>query len=162
MGAPPRLGNCSGTEPMKMPIFTLRGFKRPSEVVGSALGKLEREVMDISWQRGGITVRDVYGCFQERIAYTTLMTTLHRLYKKGILDRRKVGRAFLYSPRVSRLEFEQGMAKDLIEGMIGRASDGVEPLLACILDTVSEQDRALLDELDRLVKEKKKELQRKR
>lgn len=146
---------------MRVPLFTLRGFKRPSEVVGSAFGKLEREVMNITWQRGEISVRDAYCSFEERIAYTTLMTTLHRLYKKGMLDRRKSGRAYLYSPRVSRLQFEQGMAKDLIEGMIGRTSDGVEPLLACIVDTVSEQDRALLDELDRLIKEKKRELQRK-
>ncbi len=146
---------------MKMPSFTLRGFKRPSEVVGSAFGKLEREVMDLAWQRSEISVRDAYCSFEKRIAYTTLMTTLHRLYRKGMLNRRKSGRAYFYSTRVTRLEFEQGMAKDLIEGMIGRANDDVEPLLACIVDTVTEQDRALLDELDRLIKEKKRELQRK-
>lgn len=129
--------------------------------MGSAFGKLEREVMDIAWRQGEVSVRDVFRSFEERTAYTTLMTTLHRLYKKGMLDRRKSGRAYLYSPRVSRLEFEHGMAKDLIEGMIGRASDGVEPLLACIVDTVTEQDRTLLDELDRLIREKRRELQRK-
>jgi len=146
---------------MKVPLFTLRGFKRPSEVVGSAFGKLEREVINITWQRGEISVRDAYHAFEERIAYTTLMTTLHRLYKKGMLDRRKCGRAFLYAPRVSPLEFEHGIAKDLIEGLISRATDGVEPLLACIVDTVSGQDRAFLDALDRLIRDKKRELQRK-
>jgi predicted transcriptional regulator len=146
---------------MKIPSFTLRGFKRPREVVGAALGKLEREVMNITWQRGEICVRDVFQAFEERIAYTTLMTTLHRLYKKGVLDRRKQGRAFLYSPRVSPIEFEQGIARDLIEGLIGRAEDGVEPLLACIVDAVSEHDRAFLDALDRLIREKKQELRRK-
>jgi len=89
------------------------------------------------------------------------MTTLHRLYKKGVVDRRKRGRAFLYSPRVSPMEFEQGVAKDLIEGLIDRSVDRVEPLLACIVDTVSERDRALLDALDRLVREKKQELRNK-
>lgn len=124
-------------------------------------GKLEREVMHMTWQRGEISVRDVFEAFEERIAYTTLMTTLHRLYKKGVLERRKRGRAFLYAPRVSPLEFERGIAQDLIEGLIERASDGGEPLLACIVDTVSERDRAFLDELDRLVREKKRELRRK-
>jgi predicted transcriptional regulator len=146
---------------MKIPSFTLRGFKRPREFVGAALGKLEREVMNITWQRGEICVRDVFQAFEERIAYTTLMTTLHRLYKKGVLDRRKLGRAFLYSPRVSPIEFEQGIARDLIQGLLGRAEDGVEPLLACIVDAVSEHDRAFLDSLDRLIREKKQELRRK-
>ena len=146
---------------MKISSFTLRGFKRPREVASIALGKLEREVMDATWQRGEISVRDVFQAFEKRIAYTTLMTTLNRLYEKGILERRKHGRAFLYSPRVSPLEFEQGIAQDLIEGLIDRASDGGEPLLACIVDTVSERDRAFLDELERLVREKKRELRRK-
>jgi predicted transcriptional regulator len=145
-----------------MPLFTLRGFKRPSEVVGMAFGKLEREVMNMTWQRGEISVRDAYQAFEKRIAYTTLMTTLHRLFKKRMLDRRKRGRAFLYSPRVSPRELEHGIAKDLIEGLIGRASDGVEPLLACIVETVSEQDRAFLDALDRLIQRKKRQLQDKR
>jgi predicted transcriptional regulator len=126
-----------------------------------AFGKLEREVMNVTWQRGEISVRDVFQAFEERIAYTTLMTTLDRLYRKGILERRKHGRAFLYSPRVSPLEFERGIAQDMIEGLIDRASDGGEPLLACIVDAVSERDRAFLDELDRLVREKKRELRRK-
>jgi predicted transcriptional regulator len=146
---------------MKIPSFTLRGFKRPREVVGAALGKLEREVMELSWRKGEISVRDVYLAFEERIAYTTLMTTLQRLHKKGMLERRKQGRAFFYSPRFSPLEFEQGIAKDLIEGLIGQAEDGVEPVLACIVDAVSEHDRTFLDALDRLIQEKKQELRRK-
>ncbi len=147
---------------MRLPSFTLRGFRRPREVVASALGRLEREVMNVTWQRGEISVRDVYRAFEERVAYTTLMTTLHRLFKKGMLDRRKSGRAFLYSPRVSPQEFEQGIARDLIEGLIDRSQDRIEPLLACIVDTVSEQDRALLDALDRLIREKKQELRHRR
>ena len=117
--------------------------------------------MNLTWRRGEISVRDVFEAFEQRIAYTTLMTTLHRLYKKGVLERRKQGRAFLYAPRVSQAEFEQGIARDLIQGLIGRAEDGVEPLLACIVDAVSDQDRVFLDALDRLIKEKKQELRRK-
>ncbi len=146
---------------MKIPSFTLRGFKRPREVVGAALGKLEREVMELSWRKGEISVRDVYLAFEERIAYTTLMTTLQRLHRKGVLDRRKQGRAFFYAPRFSPLEFEQGIARDLIDGLIGQAEDGVEPVLACIVDAVSERDRTFLDALDRLIQEKKQELRRK-
>jgi predicted transcriptional regulator len=141
-----------------MPSFMLRGYKRPREVVDLALGKLEREVMNIAWQRTELCVRDVYEVFQERIAYTTLMTTLHCLYRKGVLDRSKKGRAFIYSPRFTPLELEQGIAKDVIEGLMDRAFNGVEPLLACIVETVTEQDRTYLDALERFIRQKKRDL----
>ncbi len=146
---------------MKAPRFFLRGFRRPREVASLALGKLERQVLEQTWQRGEVSVRDVYVAFEERVAYTTLMTTLDRLYKKQILDRRKDGRAFFYSPTVSNEEFEHGIREDVIDGLLGRGAEGIQPVLACIVDTVSERDRESLDELERLVKEKKRELSRK-
>lgn len=146
---------------MNIPRFTLLGFKRPREAVCQTLGKLERRVMNEAWRRGELSVRDIFKAFDEQFAYTTLMTTLDRLFKKGLLARRKDGRAFLYSPRVSMKEMEQGVTKDVIDGLLdSNATAGVEPILACIVDAVSEHDRELLDELDRLVKEKRRELRR--
>ena len=142
---------------MKTPSFTLRGFRKPGEVVGLALGKLEREVMEEIWRRGETNVREVHFAFGKRAAYTTLMTTLDRLHKKGLLDRRKEGRAFYYRPRVSPEEFKTGVAKGMIDGLLGH---GAEPVLACIVEAVSEHDRKLLDELDRLVKEKRKQVRK--
>jgi len=146
---------------MKAPRFLLRGFRRPSEVAALALGKLEQQVLDETWRRGEVSVRDIYLVFEERIAYTTLMTTLDRLFRKQILERRKDGRAFYYSPAFSREEFEHGIREDVIDSLLGRDAEGVQPVLACIVETVSERDRELLDELDRLIKEKKRELRRK-
>ena len=145
---------------MKSPRFLLRGFRRPREVASLALGKLERQVLDEAWRCGEVTVREVYVAFGENVAYTTLLTTLDRLYKKKLLQRRKDGRAFLYAPALSREEFEHGIREDVIDGLLGHGAEGVEPVLACIVETVSERDRELLDELDRLVKEKKHELRR--
>jgi predicted transcriptional regulator len=146
---------------MKAPRFLLRGFRRPREVASLALGKLERQVLEEAWRRGEVSVRDIYVAFQERIAYTTLMTTLDRLFRKQILDRRKGGRAFFYSPAMSREEFEHGIREDVIDGLLGGGAEGIQPVLACIVDTVSETDRELLDELDRLIKEKRRGLRRK-
>ena len=146
---------------MKAPRFLLRGFRRPSEVASFALGKLEREVLEQIWQRREVSVRDVYLQFEERIAYTTLMTTLDRLYKKRLLHRRKDGRAFLYSAAVGRDEFEVGIREDVIDSLFEQGAGEIQPVLACFVDTVSERDRELLDELERLVKEKKRELRRK-
>ena len=145
---------------MKTPRFLLRGFRRPSEVASLALGKLERQVLEQTWSRHETSVRDVYVAFGETIAYTTLMTTLDRLYKKRLLNRRKDGRAFLYAPAVSREEFEHGIREDVIDGLLGDGASGIRPVLACIVETVSENDRELLDELERLIKQKKRELNR--
>jgi predicted transcriptional regulator len=148
---------------MKLP-FTQRRIRRRGKAASPELGPLEREVMELVWRRhekSGVSVRDIHLAFEERLAYTTLMTTLDRLHKKGLLDRRKEGRAYFYSPRFSPDEFERGVARDLINRLLGRGSDGVEPILACIIDAVSERDRALLDELDRLIKEKRRAAARK-
>lgn len=147
---------------MKTPRFLLRGFKRPRDVASQALGKLERDVLNEIWMREEVNVRDVYLAFGERVAYTTLMTTLDRLFKKKLLTRRKDGRAFMYLPAVTREEFDQGIREDVVEGLLGQEADTVQPVLACIVDTVSERDRGLLDELDRLIKEKRRELEQRR
>ncbi len=137
----------------------LRGFTRPSELIFASLGKLEREVMETVWQYREASVRHVFTGLGERIAYTTLMTTLDRLYKKRLLDRRKEGRAFIYFPRFSSEELEHGVTEDVIDCLISSRNKRIEPVLACIVDAVSERDYVLLDELERLVKEKKRQLQ---
>ena len=142
---------------MKAPRFLLRGFRRPSEMALAALGPLERQILDQTWQRGEVSVRDICVAFGDQVAYTTIMTTLDRLYKKHLLERRKLGRAFLYSPAVSREQLETGIREDVIEGLLDR-TEGIQPVLACIVDAVSERDRELLDELERLVQEKKRQL----
>jgi len=143
---------------MKIPSFTMHGFKRPREAVKSALGKLEREVMEAIWRRGETSVREIHAAFDERAAYTTLMTTLDRLHKKGLLERRKEGRAFLYAPRISREEFTRSVARDVIDGLLGQTNGETKPVLACIIDAVGERDGEMLDELERLLKEKRRKL----
>lgn len=142
----------------KIPLFTLRGFKSPREAIESALGELEREVMEAIWQRGETSVREIHSAFDERAAYTTLMTTLDRLHRKGLLERRKEGRAFLYAPRISREEFTRSVARDVIDGLLGQTDGETKPVLACIVDAVGELDGEMLGELERLLKVKRREL----
>ncbi len=144
---------------MKMPKFLLRGFNRPSEAIIASLGKLERETIKEVWKQSEVSVRVVETAFSERVAYTTIMTTLDRLYKKGLLKRRKEGRAFLYSARYSPEELERGVTEDVISSLLDAGTERVEPVLACIVDAVSEHDRVLLDDLERLVREKRRSLE---
>ena len=71
------------------------------------LGALEAAVMDLLWSAGEPrTVRAVFEDFrqQRRIAYTTVMTVMDNLHRKGWLRRELVGRAYLYEPVRSREE----------------------------------------------------------
>jgi predicted transcriptional regulator len=120
----------------------------------SALGVLETEVMDAVWQAGEARVRDVHERFQARLAYTTVMTTMDRLYKKGLLERRKEGRAFVYSARVTRRQLAFDAGAGVIRGLL--ETEG-EPALSFLVDTVTERDRDLLESLERMVREKKRQ-----
>jgi predicted transcriptional regulator len=124
----------------------------------SSLGALEKKVLDATWERGRVNVRDVVAALGDVVAYTTVMTTLDRLYKKGFLDREKEGRAFVYVPKMTPDELKAGIAGDVIFGLIDGATRRVSPVLASIVDAVSEKDRSLLDDLEQLVKAKKAEL----
>lgn len=119
--------------------FLFWGFKSSRELFDQTLGVLERDVMQLAWSRPEVTVRDACERLGSTVAYTTVMTTMDRLFKKGLLLRHKVGRAFVYRAAATQQELENAV-------------------LSSLVDAVSERDRALLGELERLVREKRRAL----
>jgi predicted transcriptional regulator len=91
-----------------------------------------------------------------------VMTTLDRLFKKGLLARRKEGRAFLYAPQLSAGDWERKRAGDLVTGLLASARSSRELLVSCLLAAVHEYDGELLDELERTIRRKRRELQRRK
>jgi len=138
----------------------LWGF-RPPEDERHGLGPLEREVLDAVWRLGRASVRDARAALERAAAYTTVMTVLDRLYKKGLVERQRDGRAFVYSAAVSSEQLQSSVAMGLLGRLLGRGGAAAAPVLSNLVDTVGERDRALLDELDRLVREKRRALDRK-
>jgi predicted transcriptional regulator len=124
------------------------------------LGHLEQNVMEILWNGAEMSVRDVTSDLGRPLAYTTVMTTLDRLFKKGLLQRRKSDRAFLYSPKLSRTEFERARAGDLVAGFLGGPEHSRELLVSCFLDAVGQHDRELLEELEKKIRQHRKDLNR--
>lgn len=123
-----------------------------------ALGPLEIAVMEILWEHGESNVHDVSEKLRRPLAYTTVMTTLDRLYKKGLLGRHKSERAFLYSPRQTRREWERRRAGNFVAGFLEGPQSAGEMLISCLVDAVGQKDEALLDELERKIRSKRKEL----
>jgi len=129
----------------------IRGERDPLQ---AALGRLEREVMDVVWSSDEHTVKDVQGRLPRKAAYTTVMTTLDRLFKKGLVSRRREGRAFVYTASRSRQEMSATLTGGLLRGVLLHGPETARPFLSNLVDAVGEGDAAMLDELERLVRDK--------
>lgn len=114
------------------------------------LGALEAAVMDVIWSRGWGTARDVCTRMtgtRER-AYTTIMTTMDRLHRKGLLTRTKDGLAWRYAPAIGKVEFERALADQLAARILARHG---ETALAAFVDAAAQVDERLLDRLRALI-----------
>jgi predicted transcriptional regulator len=84
------------------------------------------------------------------LAYTTVMTTLERLYRKRLLLRSREGRAFVYEPRCTRDELLSELLSGHVIELLG-ASQRSDVILSTLVRAVRQTDLALLDQLEALV-----------
>ncbi len=122
------------------------------------LGPLEQAVVKALWSHGESSVQAVAANLDRPLAYTTVMTTLDRLFKKGVLERHLVERAFHYKPRYSRQEMERRQASAFVDALLSRESG--EMLFSCLVDAVGQYDAALLDDLEEQIRKKRQEMER--
>ena len=103
--------------------------------------------MKVVWSRGDATVRDVYEALLEerKIAYTTVMTMMNVLEKKGHLRKRAEGRSFLYHPTRPRRKVVGSMVREFVDRVFGGSA---APLLAHLV----EEERLTPEELDALAR----------
>jgi predicted transcriptional regulator len=132
------------------------GLFKKGKPATQPLGPLEVAILQIMWTHGEGNVRDVIDRLGRPLAYTTVMTTLDRLYKKGVLARRKLDRAFIYCAALTREEWDQKRAGDFVAGF-----RSPELLISCLVEAVGQHDKALLDDLEKKIRLKRKELDRK-
>ncbi|HVO79316.1 MAG TPA: BlaI/MecI/CopY family transcriptional regulator [Terriglobales bacterium] len=123
----------------------------------SQLGPLEGQMLEALWRCGNATVRELIEQDNLKLAYTTVMTTLDRLYKKQLLDRVAEGRAFRYSPRYTPEQMQKAAAGEAIRQLLASDSPSSLPL-SYLVEAVSEHDSQLLDDLQQLVERKRREL----
>ncbi len=132
------------------------GSFRPGESgARKGLGDLESDIMELIWLRDLSTVREVHGFLEQKrpIAYTTVMTVMGRLADKGILLRERDGKQYLYRPAISKDEFNESMFNSLLSDL----GDNKVALLSYFVENVT-TDKETLDELERLIKEKRQGL----
>lgn len=123
-----------------------------SEMNSRPLGKLEQLAMDVLWERGDGTVREVMSHHRLKgRAYTTIMTTLSRLHRKGLLTREGEGNAYRYRPRCDRMEHRRRQAHDVMSELLQDQGDVV---LTAFVEAAGEADESHLRRLSELVQKR--------
>ena len=114
-------------------------FKPAEDGLVKVLGPLETDIMQLVWRERLSTVKQVHQALQagREIAYTTVMATMTRLAGKGVLNRRRDGLAYIYTPAVTRRDFETMMVRRVLDGLM---DDYEEETITYLLDYLAERD----------------------
>lgn len=91
------------------------------------LAPLELDCMNTLWPLGEATVREIRDGLAARRAraYTTIMTIMDRLARKGVVERRKAGRAYIYRPRLTAEEARAQALTQVVESFFGGSKEAL-------------------------------------
>jgi predicted transcriptional regulator len=128
---------------------TYHKLLRPSPKVEKYLGRLEAAVMEVLWDRGQASVREVLDALRgdRTMAYTTVMTVMVRLADKGLLERQTDGRMYRYWAAATREEFLSGVSRRVIDDLIEDFGDVAMAQFLDVLDGVDPERLRTLRQL---------------
>jgi predicted transcriptional regulator len=117
-------------------------------VEGAIQGELQAQAMAALWRLGAGTVEQVRGELPSRYrgAYNTVQTVLNRLADRGLLEREREGRGFVYRPRLSEAEYLSGSIR---RTLAGASSDARQAALASIIGGLRPEEVSELEDLTR-------------
>jgi predicted transcriptional regulator len=126
---------------------------RKSKKIGR-LGDLEAEVMGVVWEKDRVSVQEVRDALRSShaLAYTTVMTVMSRLAEKGLLEREKEGRAYIYTPAAT----QDKVARSLLQSLVRKMYDGAAgKAIAQLLEEDGNVDEAELERLEQMIRAKR-------
>jgi predicted transcriptional regulator len=121
-------------------------FNPSSSKSKKVLGPLEGDIMEVVWESGPTTVSAVHKALREHkdIAYTTVMTTMSRLAKKGLLDQDRSSASYVYSAALNKAEFDQYVVAGIIRALLSDYGDVFVDCFVDMLDDISPSGRERL------------------
>ncbi len=134
-----------------MQLERVHHVKLDQHGLARVFGDLEAAIMAAVWTLGEPSVGEVCAHMGAGANYKTVTTVMNRLLAKGVLARRRTGRAFVYTAVESREAFLESVSRRLFEGMV---QDFGAVALAQFVDAVDAVDPALLARLERLVRDR--------
>jgi predicted transcriptional regulator len=126
------------------------------------LGDLEAQVMEEVWKKKKASVKEIHQslCEKKGLAYTTVMTVMDRLAKKGYLRRKKAGRSYIYEPALTQEKLSFFLAESVVGSFFKEFGSSA---LLSFLEKVVPEDEELLEKLEKIVAfSRQKERQRKK
>ncbi len=133
-------------------------FRPQKKGFETIFGELEASVMEVVWMRGEASVRDVLEALNEQrtFAYTTILSTMRNLFRKGFLQRSdKNGTADIYHASYTKEELASLAVNEVVAGLMGSFS---QPFIACLADLSQKKDLTeTVAQLEKLVEWQNKE-----
>lgn len=125
-------------------------FRLNRSGIGRVLGDLEKAIMEVLWEQNReVTGREVFEEIERKkpVAFTTVLTVIERLLKKGLVKRMKKGKLFVYTPTISRDEFIKKVSEEVIQGIVDISATSAASSFIDILSRTSPEDMERLAEL---------------
>ncbi|MEQ8188127.1 MAG: BlaI/MecI/CopY family transcriptional regulator [Candidatus Eremiobacterota bacterium] len=122
------------------------------------LGDLELQIMNIIWDKDRpCSVSEIHETLypENKRAYTTIMTIMGNLYKKGVLERKKEGNAYLYFPVKKREELAVGFINKITKGFF---KNNIAEFFSCFLKSKDPLSEHEIEELKKKVEHYEEEL----
>lgn len=131
--------------------FNFNPFK---EGLNHVLGTLEKDIMEVLWKRGESSVKDILDAFpaDKNISYSAVITVTNRMTKKGLLKKRKVGKAYFYNPVYDREQFFEIVSKKVVEGISGFS---LKAAMVHFVDYMSHMDQEKIEYFSKLIESKR-------
>ena len=126
-------------------------FRLDEQGLAHIFGELEAKIMESVWVLDQASVQDVVGSLEGKQHYKTVMTVMNRLVSKGVLARRRMGKAYVYQATQSR----NNLLADVVDRMVrGLLIDFRDLTLTQIVETMETVDPAALAKLQALIEDR--------
>ena len=131
--------------------FNFNPFK---EGLNQVLGMLEKDIMEVLWNRGESCVSNILNSFplDRNISYSTVITVTNRMTKKGLLKKRKVGKAYFYKPTYNKEQFFEFISKKVVEGI---SEFSLQSAMVNFVDYMTQADPDKLEYFSKLIESKR-------
>jgi len=118
-------------------------------------GSAELPVLEALWEKNALTGREIYEQVRrsKELAYTTVLTTVGRMVKKGSIRRKRMDGIYIYEPAWTKLEFERQAASAVIRGIVEISPSHA---VSAFVDILSQSDAGQLDEIMKIIEAKRK------
>ncbi|MBM2832999.1 MAG: mecI [Candidatus Brocadiaceae bacterium] len=132
--------------------FNFNPFK---EGLNQVLGALEKDIMEVLWTRGESSVKDILDAFSNDrdTSYSTVITVTNRMAQKGLLKKRKVGKAYFYKPIYDREQFYEFISKKVVEGV---SEFSFQSAMVHFVDYMAQADPDKIEYFSKLIESKRK------